>query len=251
MYFAFPFAARADLPLRGARGHRQRQQRHAAGGVPGLVHGAAFRGGRRPEATIAWATPDAPLVCFQDINRGKWQTKLSVDQRPPVRLRDEQLLAHQLQGGPGRRPHVPLRHHQPAKARPRGIGAIRLASSPTRCRPSSWGPIRRGPLPVRPTSLLAIAEPNVLLIAMKRADQGSGLIVRPGSSAAGRPRRTCDWTTVSGGQGRGLQPGRRAVRPAGTPRWPGRRAHPRLGPGHRKDRLTRRWSPSPSGRGPG
>ena len=28
------------------------------------------------DAAIAWATPDAPLVCFQDINRGKWQTKL-------------------------------------------------------------------------------------------------------------------------------------------------------------------------------
>ena len=25
------------------------------------------------DATVAWATPDAPLVCFQDINRGKWR----------------------------------------------------------------------------------------------------------------------------------------------------------------------------------
>ena len=25
---------------------------------------------------MAWATPDAPLVCFQDIVRGKWQWKL-------------------------------------------------------------------------------------------------------------------------------------------------------------------------------
>jgi hypothetical protein len=24
------------------------------------------------DATIAWATPDAPMACFQDINRGKW-----------------------------------------------------------------------------------------------------------------------------------------------------------------------------------
>ena len=28
------------------------------------------------DATIAWATPNAPVVCFQDINRGKWQTSL-------------------------------------------------------------------------------------------------------------------------------------------------------------------------------
>jgi len=35
-----------------------------------------------------------------------------------------------------------------------------------------------GLLPVEATSLLAIDEPNVLLIGMKRADQGGGLIVR-------------------------------------------------------------------------
>ena len=67
---------RADLPLRGAGGHRQRQPGHAARGVPRLVHRAALRRGRGRDAAIAWATPDAPLVCFQDINRGKWQTEL-------------------------------------------------------------------------------------------------------------------------------------------------------------------------------
>jgi alpha-mannosidase len=36
----------------------------------------------------------------------------------------------------------------------------------------------QGLLPVEATSLLAIDEPNVLLIGMKRADQGGGLIVR-------------------------------------------------------------------------
>jgi hypothetical protein len=28
------------------------------------------------DAAVAWATPDAPLACFQDLNRGKWQTSL-------------------------------------------------------------------------------------------------------------------------------------------------------------------------------
>ena len=28
------------------------------------------------DATVAWATPDAPLVCFQDIFRGNWLSKL-------------------------------------------------------------------------------------------------------------------------------------------------------------------------------
>lgn len=26
------------------------------------------------DAAICWSTPDAPLVCAHDINRGKWQT---------------------------------------------------------------------------------------------------------------------------------------------------------------------------------
>ena len=38
----------ADLPLRGPGGDRQRQQGHAARGLPRLVHRAALRRGRRP-----------------------------------------------------------------------------------------------------------------------------------------------------------------------------------------------------------
>ena len=37
----------ADVPIRSPGGHRQRQHRHAARSVPGLVHRAAFRRGRR------------------------------------------------------------------------------------------------------------------------------------------------------------------------------------------------------------
>ena len=152
VYFAFPFAGpAADLPLRGARPAIVNANKDM---LPGacldwftVQHFVEIEG---RDAAIAWATPDAPLVCFQDINRGKWQTKLAHDHRPPVRLRDEQLLAHQLPGRPGGRLHVPLRHHQPAEGRQRGLGPVRLggvqsASGAWPSRPNPAGPAAREP----------------------------------------------------------------------------------------------------------
>ena len=62
--------------------------------------------------TIAWATPDSPLMTLTDINRGRWLKHLDDRQRPRLLLRHEQLLVHELQSVAGRRFHVPLLHHQ-------------------------------------------------------------------------------------------------------------------------------------------
>ena len=146
VYFAFPFAAekptfRYEVPAGIVNANTDM--------LPGacldwftVQHFVEVEG---DDGAIAWATPDAPLVCFQDINRGKWQTKLPIHQRPPLRLRDEQLLAHQLPGRPGRRFHVPLRHHQPAEGRQRGLGPVRLGrleSAGGRRRPRRTRPAR-------------------------------------------------------------------------------------------------------------
>ena len=77
VYFAFPFAAeqptfRYEAPAAIVNANRDM--------LPGacldwftVQHFVEVEG---RDATIAWATPDAPLACFQDINRGKWQTQL-------------------------------------------------------------------------------------------------------------------------------------------------------------------------------
>ena len=74
------------LPVcrRRSRPSATRSRRAWSAPTPTCSPGRASTGSRcstswrstRPEGAITWATPDAPLCCFQDINRGKWQTKL-------------------------------------------------------------------------------------------------------------------------------------------------------------------------------
>ena len=77
VYFAFPFAAenptfRYECPAGIVNANRDM--------LPGacldwfaVQHFVEIE---TADAAIAWSTPDAPLVCFQDINRGKWLRNL-------------------------------------------------------------------------------------------------------------------------------------------------------------------------------
>ena len=79
VYFAFPFAAtqptfRYEVPAGIVNANTDM--------LPGacldwftVQHFVEVEG---RDATIVWATPDTPLACFQDINRGKWQRQLSL-----------------------------------------------------------------------------------------------------------------------------------------------------------------------------
>ena len=149
------------------------------------------------DAAIAWATPDAPLACFQDINRGKWQTQLAHDQRPSLlpTLMNNYWHTNYLAGQGGDyvfRFAITSR----AQVRQRGLGPLRLERPRIRCSASSCRPIRRAGCPASRPSLLSVAEPNVMVIGVKRADDGGGLIVRlweidrPGDDGppAARPR---------------------------------------------------------------
>ncbi len=75
------------------------------------------------------------------------------------------------QGGDYR---LPLRHHQPAEGRQRGLGPLRLGGVQSAARPSWSRPIPRDRCPPQPTSLVSVAEPNVIVIGTKQADEGSG-----------------------------------------------------------------------------
>jgi alpha-mannosidase len=129
------------------------------------------------DVAIAWATLDAPLVCFQDVNRGKWQTKLP--------MTNGHLYAYVMNN------YWPLNY----AAGQGGDYTFRFAitSRPKGDNVASaqfgWGmsnallgvavmPNLRGPLPQGPTSLVSIAEPNVVVVGAKLADEGSALVVR-------------------------------------------------------------------------
>ena len=66
----------ADLPLRGAGGIVNANTDMLPGACLDWFTVQHFVEVEGRDAAIAWATPDAPLVCFQDINRGKWQNEL-------------------------------------------------------------------------------------------------------------------------------------------------------------------------------
>ncbi len=178
VYFAFPFAAnqptfRYECPAGIVNANTDM--------LPGacldwfaVQHFVEIESG---DVAIAWATPDAPLVCFQDINRGKWMRELP--------MRNGHLYAYVMnnywhtnykagQGGE----HV-FRFSITSRAKSDNAASAQFgwaASNPFVAVPVD-GPMR-GRLPGDSASLISIDEPGVLLIGAKQADSGTGLVLR-------------------------------------------------------------------------
>ena len=178
-YFAFPFAAekptfRYEVPAGIVTANTDM--------LPGAcldwftVQHFVEVAGRQGRGDLGHARRPAGLLPGHQPRQVADETRFH--QRPPVRLRDEQLLVHELPGGPGRRLRVPLRLDQPPAGRQRGVRPVRLE----RLEPAGRRRVRRrtpaGTLPAEPTSLVSVAEPNVMLVGAKRPDGGAGLILR-------------------------------------------------------------------------
>ena len=178
VYFAFPFAAaqptfRYEAPAAIVNANRDM--------LPGacldwftVQHFVEVAGGR---AAIAWATPDAPLVCFQDINRGQWRRQLPL---PTGRLyayvMNNYWFTNYLAGQGG---DYSFRFSITSRPRGDNVASARFgwaASNPLLGVVVAANP--QGPLPGEPTSLVSVAEPGVIVISTKQADQGKALVVR-------------------------------------------------------------------------
>ncbi|MFW6164161.1 MAG: glycoside hydrolase family 38 C-terminal domain-containing protein, partial [Planctomycetota bacterium] len=178
VYFAFPFAVdrptvRYEEPLAVVDPSKDMlpgacQEWHA------VQHFVQLAGGK---AAITWATPDAPLVCLGDINRGTWRTETD--------LRKGHLYAYvqnnywftnyrASQGG-----QVTFRFALTSARRGEVVTAARfgwgMASPLAGALADSQG---KGRLRERAGSLAEVAEPNVLLVAAKRPALGTGLVLR-------------------------------------------------------------------------
>jgi hypothetical protein len=178
VYFAFPFAAekptfRYECPVGIVNANKDM--------LPGacldwftVQHFVEIEG---KDATIAWATPDAPLVCFQDVNKGQWQTKLD--------FANGHLFAYVMNNYW----HTNYLAGQGGAYRCRFAMTSRAKSDLTASARFGWDvanpilgfPMRAnhdGKLPSEPTSLMSIAEPNVMVIGTKLSETGEGLVVR-------------------------------------------------------------------------
>jgi alpha-mannosidase len=186
VYFAFPFAAeqptfRYECPAGIVNANRDM--------LPGacldwfaVQHFVEIES---TEAAIAWSSPDAPLVCFQDINRGKWQRNLP--------LKTGHIYAYVLnnywhtnykagQGGP-----LSFRFSITSRAKADNTASAQFGwSAANSLLPVVAEPHPSGPLSGKSASLVEIAEPNVLLLAAKQADAGDGLVLRLWETS-GRP----------------------------------------------------------------
>jgi len=130
-----------------------------------------------PGATIAWATPDAPLVCFQDIDRGKWLTELPMlTGHLYSYVMNNYWHTNYLAGQGG---DFTFRYAITSRPKSDPVASARFgwaASNPLLAVPVKANP--QGPLPDCPTSVISVDEPNVIVTGVKRADDGKDLIVR-------------------------------------------------------------------------
>ena len=165
------------------------------------------------DVAIAWATPDAPLVCLQDINRGKWQTKLPMTNgHLYAYVMNNYWHTNYLAGQGG---DYTFRFAITSRPKADNVASAQFGwavSNPLmrRCRQGEpAGAVAGGP-----TSLVSVAEPNVIVDRRQAGRRGQ----RPGRAALGTHRAAdhgppAARSAYSGGEGRGLQPGRGARQP--------------------------------------
>jgi len=178
VYFAFPFAAakptfRYECPAGIVNANKDM--------LPGacldwftVQHFVEVDAG---DAAIAWATPDAPLVCFQDINRGKWQSNLAFE--------TGHLYAYVMNNYW----HTNYKAGQDGDFTFRFAITSRAKADNTASAQFGWAvsnPLlavavegnANAPLPADAAGVLEIAEPNVILVGAKQAEEGAGLVLR-------------------------------------------------------------------------
>ncbi len=178
VYFAFPFAARQPtFRFEAPAAIVNPEKDMLAGGCLDWFTVQHFVEVAGRDATIAWATPDAPLVCFQDVYRGQWRKQLP--------MKTGHLFAYLMnnywhtnylasQGG-----DYVFRFALSSRPKSDNVASARFGwsvSNPLLGIPVGANP--RGPLTDGPTSLVSVAEPNVMVTGIKQADEGEGLVVR-------------------------------------------------------------------------
>ncbi|NUQ61258.1 MAG: hypothetical protein HUU20_02150 [Pirellulales bacterium] len=186
VYFAFPFAAsnpvlRYEEPAAIVRPDKD----FLPGACVSWLTVQHFVELESADAAICWATPDAPLVCFQDINRGKWPADYTATNgHLYAYVMNNYWFTNYLAGQEG---DFTFRFAITSRAKADNVASARFgwgAASPMRAvatAPNPLGPLREGS-----AGLLEISEPNVLLVGMKRSATGEGLVLRLWE-VAGRP----------------------------------------------------------------
>jgi hypothetical protein len=178
VYFAFPFAMekptfRYEVPVGIVNANHDM--------LPGscldwftVQHFVEVEG---KDVTVAWATPDAPLVCFQDVNKGKWQNKLAYDNGHLFAYLMNNYWFTNYKAGQGGC-HL-FSFALTSRARSDRTASARFGwDVSNRLEPVTVSANLQGKLPADPTSLISVEEPNVIVSGVKASETGPGLVVR-------------------------------------------------------------------------
>ncbi len=234
VHFAFPFLVPGgQVRFDVASGIVRPDSEQLSGSVRNFVDVQSWADVSNDSLGVTWATPSAPLVevggIFAEL---PWMRSIPPDADAAV-VRDEQLLAHQLQGGSGRAGGVRLRAAAARSLPPRRGGAVRgRTARPLVVAPARGRRRRRRCSPSRPPRRPAAAagagapEPVVATSVRPTADGRGWLIAlyNPTAEAARGPLRLAPRRAGAAPAQRQRRRGRSAAR-RGRSRW--RRTRPR------------------------
>jgi alpha-mannosidase len=176
-YFAFPFAGtqpvfRYEIPCGVVREDKDM--------IPGACRAwftaQHFVQVDSTAGSVTWSSPDAPLVCFQDINRGTWPTALT--------LGNGYLYSYVMnnywwtnykasQGGDFIFRYAFTSQAKSDTAQSTHFGAEVAAPLLATARPAG----STGLLTEAASSLLQVEEPNVLLFGLPRSETEDGVVL--------------------------------------------------------------------------
>lgn len=176
-YFAFPFAAapavfRYEIPCGVVRTDKD------------MLPGAClewfttqnFVEVESSDVAITWSSPDAPLACFQDINRGRWPRCLSKGNGHVYSYMMNNYWWTNYKAGQGG--DFVFRYAFTSRSKSDTAESTRFGADIA-------GPLHAvverenhsGPLTSNAASLLEIREPNVVLSGMRQAADGRGVVL--------------------------------------------------------------------------
>lgn len=179
VYFAFPFALpRARLTFEIADGWMSPEAEQLPGTTRDWHTVQSWVEAAGKDRSIVWSPVEAPLVQFCDINTGKWLKALDVANARLFSYAMNNYWMTNFKAGQGGR--IAFRYSLTGRAGGRDpVASTRFGWETHVPIESVW--LKEGsggPLPAGAASFLSVDQPNVVIQAFKKAEDGDGWIVR-------------------------------------------------------------------------
>ena len=179
LYFAFPFAVEAGKPRMEIADATMAPETEQLPGTTRDWHAiqnwVEIAG---PKQSVVWSPIEAPLVEFGAINTGKWLAKLPPNSTALYSYAMNNYWHTNFKAGQG----GPFVFRYAVTTRPGGAdltASTRFGGEVHAPLVAAWLPAKNaGPLPAGGASLFSLDKPNVIIQALKAAEDGNGIVIR-------------------------------------------------------------------------